>query len=103
MMLPLASSFAEAAAVGESLFGGLIDSLKGFDLANFDFSSLGVGGVAAVLALVWYFVRIVRAVVGILFILCLLLLVLHLTGYADIPTLWEMVSQWLGQGQPQAQ
>ncbi len=62
-----------------------------------NFSELSTGGMAVVLAAVWYFARIIRTVVSILFTICVLLLVLQLSGHVDLSSAWQTLQGWFSQ------
>ncbi len=62
----------------------------------FNPQTLGAGGVAAVLVALWFLARVLRTIVTVGFVLCVLFLVLHIAGYADISVIWETVSGWMG-------
>ncbi len=83
------------------LFASLLDGIPGLfsgagnwlGSLGINVGELGTGGMAVLLALLWYFVRIIRMVASILFSLCVLLLILQLLGYVDLGALITWLRQ----------
>ncbi len=88
-LLSILASTGQAAAEG----GGLLDSLKSLDP-----QSLGSGGSAIALGVIWYFFRIIRTIATVLITLCIIYLVLRLTGNIDMNALLPGLQALLGGG-----
>lgn len=59
-------------------------------VGNWDMQTIGGSSVAAVLAGVWYFARVIRKLVSILFSLCVLYILLRLGG-VDVSSLSSLL------------
>ncbi len=94
-MMELANVLSLVQEGAQGLLTTLTDYLAKLGLET---GELSAGSAALILAVVWYFARIIRMVVGILFTVCILLLVLQLAGYVDFSGLWESLQGWMGQG-----
>ncbi len=91
-MTELANILSLAEESTQGLFSSISAYLTQLGLGAGELSAVGV---AVLLVVVWYFVRIIRAVVSILFTLCILVLVLQLTGVLDFSELWTAIQNWL--------
>ncbi len=102
-MMDLANIFAflqEGAQGSQGFLSGIGDYLSELGLGS---GELSVGGVAAGLVVVWFFVRVIRTLVTVLFGICVLLLVLHFSGAVDLSALWETVQGWIDASAPAAE
>ncbi len=91
-MMELANIFSLAEESAQGVFSTLSAYLTELELGAGELSAVGV---AILLVVVWYFVRLIRAVVSILFTLCIMVLVLQLTGVLDFSELWAAIQNWL--------